>query len=103
MILDLLDISPRFPRDVTPPKFIAIPDNGSDESFKHELVLIPHHKVRRFTVVLNTKIGFPPSINHFINVMVPLELVMNINYEILVRSHFLYKFIYLDSYAPESY
>ena len=87
-LLDLLNIPPRFSRNVAPPYFTAIQDNNDDKKFKEELLFIPHDKIGWFTVILKTKISFPPSINTFLNAIVPIEFVMNINSKILVRSHF---------------
>ena len=41
-LLDLLNISPIFSRNVAPPYFTTIQDNMDDKSFKEELLLIPH-------------------------------------------------------------
>ena len=40
-LLDLLNIPPKFSRNVTPPYFKTIQDNRDDKSFKKELIFIP--------------------------------------------------------------
>ena len=42
LLLDLLNIPPRFSRNVAPPYFKTIQDNRVDKSFKEELFVIPH-------------------------------------------------------------
>ena len=41
-LLDLLNLPPRFSRNVAPPYFTTIQDNMDDKSFKEELLFIPH-------------------------------------------------------------
>ena len=44
-LMDLLNHSPRFSRDIAMPKFTPIHENGSDKSLIEEFLCIPHHKV----------------------------------------------------------
>ena len=81
---DLLNLPLRFSRNVAPPYFTTIQDNRVDNNFKEELIFIPHDQIGLFTVIFKTKISFPPSINTFLNAIVPIELVMNINSDIPV-------------------
>ena len=41
-LLDLLNVPPRFSRNVVSPYFTTIQDNMDDKSFKEELLFIPH-------------------------------------------------------------
>ena len=41
LLLDLLNLPPRFSRNVAPPYFTTIRDNMDDNSFKYELLFIP--------------------------------------------------------------
>ena len=45
MLMDLLIFSPRSSRDVTTPNFILVQDNGGDNIFKEELLVIPHDQI----------------------------------------------------------
>ena len=89
LLPNLLNLPPRFSRNVAPRFFRTIQDNRDDKSFKDELLFIPHDHISSFTVIFNTKITFPAYINTFLNDIVPIEIVMNIISEILERSHFL--------------
>ena len=88
-IMDVLNHFPGFSRYITTPNLTPIQDKRSDESFKEELLCIPHRKVYCLTIIFKTKISFPPSINPFLNVIVLFDLVMNINSWVFVRRQFL--------------
>ena len=45
LLLDLLNPSLELSRDDATPNFTTIQDNMSDDSFKEEILVIPHHKV----------------------------------------------------------
>ena len=88
-LLYLLNPSPLFSRKDASPYFTTVQYNEDGKIFKYELLFIPHEQVGRYTIIFETKISFPPSLNSFLNAIVPIELVMNINSEIIVRIHFL--------------
>ena len=44
-LLDLLNIPPRFSRNVSSPYFTTIQDNGDGKRFKEELLFIPHDQI----------------------------------------------------------
>ena len=84
--MDLLSPSPRFCKEVVAPNFTPIQENVNDKSFKEGFLFIPHHKVCSFTIVFNTKISCSPSIDPFLDTVVPVKLVMDINPNVFVGS-----------------
>ena len=88
-LLDLLNLPPRFSRYVVTPYFTTIQDNKDDKSFKEELIFISHDHIALFTVIFNTEISFPPSINRFLNALNwnIEEIFINLN-RFLASSHF---------------
>ena len=88
-LLDFINISPRFCKEVVAPNFTPIQENVNDKSFKEGFLFIPHHKVCRLTIVFKTKIRFSTFIVHFLDVVVPVKLVMDIKTKKFVGSHFL--------------
>ena len=73
-LLDFLNLPSRFSRNVAPPYFTTIQDNRDDKSFKEKLHFIQHDQVSLFTVIFKAKIRLPPSINPFLNAIIPVDM-----------------------------
>jgi hypothetical protein len=84
ILLSLLYLSPGFTRDTTIPDFTSIKNNGCNKSLKEEFILIPTLKINRFTIFFKPIINFPSPNNPFLNAIIPIELMVNINSKIFV-------------------
>ena len=83
------------PRVYVNPIFTSMWNKISEENLKEVLILILNAKLCGFIVVLQSIINFPPSINHFLNSLVVVNLEMKIDFEIFVRSHFLQVVVFI--------
>jgi hypothetical protein len=84
ILLDLLYLSPRFMGDIASLDFTSIYNNMRKKSLKEEFLLIPYPKIDQFTIVFKPIISFPSPNNPFINAIIPVELVVNIDFKIFL-------------------
>ena len=85
----MLYVSPAFTRDTIAPNFTSIKNNRCHKSLKEDFILSWTPKISWFTIVFKPIIIFPSPNNPFLNAIIPIELVVNINSKIFIWSHFL--------------
>jgi hypothetical protein len=84
ILLYLFYLSLGFMRDTTTQDFTSIKNNSCNKSLKELFVLIPTPKIKSFTIVFKHIVIFPSPNNPFLNVIIPIEFVVNINSKIFV-------------------